>query len=294
MPLATGLLLHLGEQLSSSSGATISILHADPLSGGSIHDTFILHTDRGLYFLKTNAADRTPSYFEAEADGLSRIRSTGAVRTPRTIAQGEWDGTGYLMLEHVAQGPHTRPFWERFGRTLATLHRNGHEQFGLERDNYIGTLVQTNGQHDTWSEFMIHERLEPQLKLARDRKRVEAGMLLRSERLFNRLDKLFPIERPALVHGDLWHGNFLVDTEGQPVMIDPAVHYGHREMDIAMARLFGGFDDTFFAAYQDEWPLEVGWQDRIALCNLYPLLVHANLFGGAYFHEVDTVLRRYV
>ena len=294
MPQAPGLLTHLGGRLSAQSGSVISILNADPVPGGSINDAFILRTVKGPYFLKTNTADRTPSYFEAEADGLLRIGDTGSVRTPRIIAQGEWEGTGYLLMEHVVSGPHTPIFWERFGRALAKLHRNDHERFGLERDNYIGTLIQANDQRDRWSEFLIHQRLEPQLKLARDRKRVEAGMLLRFERLFNRLDQLLPVEPPALLHGDLWHGNFLADNEGQPVLIDPAVYYGDREMDIAMTRLFGGFDPAFLCAYQDEWPLEKGWQERMDLCSLYPLLVHANLFGGTYVQDVDAVLRRYV
>jgi protein-ribulosamine 3-kinase len=130
--------------------------------------------------------------------------------------------------------------------------------------------------------------------MARDNKRVEAGMAFRFERLFHRLDTLFPTEPPALLHGDLWSGNFLCDTQGRPVLIDPAVYYGHREMDLAMTRLFGGSDAALYAAYTDEWPLERGWEERVDLCNLYPLLVHVNLFGGSYITQVEAVLRRYV
>ena len=118
-------------------------------------------------------------------------------------------------------------------------------------------------------------------------------MAFRFERLFHRLDHLFPSEAPALLHGDLWSGNLLGDAQGRPVLIDPAVYYGHREMDLAMTRLFGGFDPGFHTAYQAEWPLEAGWEERVDLCNLYPLLVHVNLFGGSYVAQVEAVLRRF-
>jgi protein-ribulosamine 3-kinase len=122
---------------------------------------------------------------------------------------------------------------------------------------------------------------------------VEAGMVFRFERLFHKLDKLFPAEAPALLHGDLWSGNVLCDDHANPVLIDPAVYYGHREMDLAMTRLFGGFDAGLYAAYHAESPLEQGWEERADLCNLYPLMVHVNLFGGGYVAQVEAVLKRF-
>ena len=118
-------------------------------------------------------------------------------------------------------------------------------------------------------------------------------MAFRFERLFHQLDTLFPTEPPALLHGDLWSGNFLCDEKSRPVLIDPAVYYGHREMDLAMTKLFGGFDAELYKAYHAEWPLEQGWEERLELYNLYPLLVHVNLFGGAYVQQVETILKRY-
>jgi fructosamine-3-kinase len=196
-------------------------------------------------------------------------------------------------MEWVEGGIKGQGFWADFGRGLALLHRHTRDHFGLERDNYIGSLVQHNTPASDWPSFFIHQRLEPQLKMARDRKRVEAGMAFRFERLFHQLDKLFPAEPPALIHGDLWSGNFLCDDQGCPVLIDPAVYYGHREMDLAMTKLFGGFDVALYTAYHAEWPLEKGWEERVDLCNLYPLMVHVNLFGGGYVAQVEGVLKRF-
>ncbi|MCB9168889.1 MAG: fructosamine kinase family protein [Flavobacteriales bacterium] len=294
MPLSGSLIEQLSERLSHHLGAAVDIEQADPVGGGSINDAWRLATNAGPFFLKTNSADRFPSLFEAEADGLQRLQAADALRVPTVIAFGEDHDDTFLLLEHIEQDLRTEAFWERFGTGLAALHRHTWGHFGLERDNHIGSLEQVNTPLDSWAEFFIHRRLEPMLKMARDHRRVEAGMAFRFERLFHKLDGLFPHEPPALLHGDLWSGNFLCAADGAPVLIDPAVYYGHREMDIAMSRLFGGFEAGFYTAYNAAWPLEQGWQDRLDLCNLYPLLVHVNLFGGGYVAQVEGVLRKFV
>ncbi|MEX1132798.1 MAG: fructosamine kinase family protein [Flavobacteriales bacterium] len=294
MPLPGSLVEQLTERLTFHIGEPVDIEEACPVDGGSMNDAWRLETDAGRFFLKTNRADRFPSMFEAEADGLQRLRAVGPVRVPEVIAHGEDHDDSYLLLEWVEEGIKSQEFWEDFGRGLAQLHRHTAKHFGLESDNYIGNLVQRNTPERNWASFFIHQRLEPQLKMARDRRRVEAGMAFRFERLFHKLDKLFPVEPPALLHGDLWSGNFLCDAQGKPVLIDPAVYYGHREMDLAMTKLFGGFDAALYTAYNDEWPLEQGWEERVDLCNLYPQLVHVNLFGGNYVQQVEVVLRRFV
>lgn len=294
MPLPGSLIERLTEHLSAHCGQPVDVEDAFPVGGGSINDAWRLQTDAGRFFVKVNSADRFPSLTEAEADGLGRLRTANALRVPEVIAHGEDHDDAYLLLEWIDGGLQGPGFWEFFGRGLARLHRHTQERFGLERDNYIGTLRQANAPDAAWPAFFIHQRLEPQLRMARDRKRVEAGMAFRFERLFHRLESLFPAEPPALLHGDLWSGNFLCDSEGQPVLIDPAVYYGHREMDLAMTRLFGGFNEALHGAYQDEWPLQQGWEERVDLCNLYPLLVHVNLFGGGYVQQVEAVLRRFV
>lgn len=293
MAVSGSLSEQISERLSRHLGHPVDIEETFPVGGGSINDAWRLETDAGRFFLKTNSADRFPGMFEAEADGLRRLREAGPLQVPEVIAHGEDHDDSFLLLTWVEGGIRDPAFWERFGRGLAQLHRHTQTLFGLERDNYIGSLPQRNTPAPDWPGFFIHQRLEPQLKMARDRRRVERGMAFRFERLFHQLDKLFPTEPPALLHGDLWGGNFLCDATGLPVLIDPAVYYGHREMDLAMTRLFGGFDTTMYNAYQAEWPLEAGWEERVDVCDLYPLLVHVNLFGGGYVAQVESVLKRF-
>jgi fructosamine-3-kinase len=294
MPISADLTTHLCDKLSEHSGRSLQIHEAVTVGGGSINDAYRLVTTAGSYFVKTNSADRFPSMFEAEADGLARLRNTRSIRTPEVIAVGEFEDTSYLLLELIEQGDRDLDFWGRFGEELADLHRNSSPRFGLERPNYIGTLPQVNTEELDWATFMVQHRLEPMVKMGRDGKKVDAGMAFRFERLYGKLADLFPKEPPALLHGDLWQGNFLCSEAGQPVLVDPAVYYGHREMDLAMARLFGGFEASFHRSYQEAWPLEKGWEARVDLCNLYPLLVHVNLFGGSYAQQVDGILKRFV
>lgn len=293
MPLIGSLVEQLTKHLADHCGRPVVVEREVPVGGGSINDSYRLDTDQGPFFVKVNTADRFPSMFEAEADGLRRLRTAAAIRVPRVIATGE-DKDSFLLMEWVEPGLKTGAFWAEFGRSLAALHRNTASTFGLERGSYIGSLKQLNTPHERWPEFFITCRLEPQVSMARDRKRIGAGDVLRFERLYAKLEGLFPKEPPALLHGDLWSGNFLCDADGVPVLIDPAVYYGHREMDLAMTRLFGGFEEGFYTAYNETWPLEAGWQERVDLCNLYPLLVHVNLFGSGYVQQMESVLRRFV
>lgn len=293
MPLSGSLIERLCEDLAHHTGHAVDIEREVPLGGGSINDCYRLDTDAGRFFVKVNAADQHPSMFEAEADGLRRLGSTGAIRVPRVIAFGEDHDDSYLLLEHIGGGLKSTAFWEEFGRSLAQLHTNTSSAFGLERNNYIGPLKQVNTPHSSWARFFITDRLEPQVRMARDRNRLGDGDVLRFERLYAKLPSFFPVEPPALLHGDLWGGNFLCDASERPVLIDPAVYYGHREMDIAMTKLFGGFNDAFYVGYNNERPLQQGWQARMDLWNLYPLLVHVNLFGGSYMAQVETILNRF-
>lgn len=293
MSLPGSLVECLAKHLSDHLARPVDIEQEVPVGGGSINDAYRLETNEGRYFVKVNRADRYPSFFAAEADGLRRLGSTSAIRVPDVIAVGEDHDDSYLLLEWVASGSRTPAFWEAFGRSLAALHRHGAPSFGLDQDNYIGTLRQVNTQHAVWTEFYVQCRLEPMVAKARDRKRLGGGDVLRFERLYSQLDALFPKEAPALLHGDLWSGNFMCDAEARPVLVDPAVYYGHREMDIAMSGLFGGFDRELITAYNAAWPLETGWEERVDLCNLYPLLVHTNLFGDSYAQQVQAILRRF-
>jgi len=266
-----------------------------PLGGGSINDACMVEIGGKPYFVKWNSRQRYPGMFEAEADGLKLLASAGEIRIPEVVSSGEAGDAAYLMLEYIVPGRPLAHSWTAFGNRLAALHRHTQSAFGLGSDNYIGSLPQRNGLHyQSWAGFFVECRLRPQLIQAWQSGRIPISMMKQSEKLFGRMDQLFPQEPPSLLHGDLWSGNYLFDNEAKAVLIDPAVYYGHREMDLAMSRLFGGFDPQFYHAYHEAWPLEKGWQERVDLCNLYPLLVHVNLFGGAYASQVQAILNRFV
>ncbi len=184
-------------------------------------------------------------------------------------------------------------FWEDFGTRLANMHRHTSDVFGLDHPNYIGSLPQSNKTQKSWIDFFVEERLEAQLRLARDAGRVERELGRWFQALYTHLPDLFPEEPPALLHGDLWSGNFMVGTDGRAAIVDPAVYYGHRYMDLGMSKLFGGFAPAFYRAYEDAYPLEKGWREGIEIANLYPLMVHVNLFGGGYLSSVKTILRKF-
>lgn len=294
MALSGSLIEQISERLSHQLDIHVDVERSIGIGGGSINDAWRIDTNEGRFFLKTNSGDRFPSMFEAEADGLDRLREVNAIGIPRVLGHGEDHDTTWLLLEWVESTDHKQEFWKDFGKRLAKLHKHTADRFGLERNNYIGSLVQRNDQESDWAQFFTRQRLEPMLKLARDKRKVEAGMAFRFERLFLQLDQLFPKEPPSLLHGDLWSGNFVAGPDGSPWLLDPAVYYGHREMDIAMTMLFGGFDQALYESYNAEYPLEAGWKDRVEICNLYPLMVHVNLFGGSYAQQVEAILQRYV
>ena len=234
---------------------------AVPLSGGSINRVYRLSTTCGDLCLKVNAAGRYPHMFESEAQGLELLAESGEIRVPRSLFRACGDQADFLLLEYLEPAPPQPGMWPQFGASLARLHRHTAVRFGLEFDNYMGSLRQKNGFHDTWPEFFIRERLEPQVRLA-----MEQGYDLRRaiEPLYPELDQLFPKEPPSLIHGDLWNGNYLVTGEGTAALIDPAVCYSHREADLAMTTLFGGFPQDFYESYHAEYPLERGVKEIIA------------------------------
>ncbi len=287
--LPTGLQEHLEKLLG------VRIAAAQALGGGDIHRAYRLDAPDGRqWFVKTNRDKQAPAMFRTESQGLALLGASRALRTPRVYAHGSTPGGhAFLLLEYVAPGYRNRLFWERFGQGLALLHGNTSALFGFAHDNFIGRLPQSNTRHASWAEFYAEERLWPQFLQAREFGYFDAAAEQQLDRLCRQLAWRCPEEQPALCHGDLWSGNFLCDALGQPVLIDPAACFAHRELDLAMSRLFGGFDPAFYAAYEEAWPLEPGFEERLDLYQLYYLLVHVNLFGGGYLGQALAILDRF-
>ncbi len=279
--------------LAEKSGSAVSIDRAVPLSGGSINDTYLLETTAGKFFMKYNHASAYPGMFSQEAGGLALLHDAGEIRVPEVVGYGDAGTHTFIILEYLDAAAKQRDFWSDFGMKLAALHRHTGKQFGLKHDNYIGSLKQYNDQHDRWVDFFREQRLLVQMEMAAGSGLLPGHVKAAFEQLFKRLDDIFPEEPPSLIHGDLWSGNYMVDEKGDACIIDPAVYYGFREMDIGMSRLFGVFGSEFYDAYNETWPMEPGWRERIEICNLYPLMVHVNLFGAGYMGSVESILSRY-
>jgi len=269
------------------------ILTVRPLGGGCIHQAHRMETPERTYFIKWNRPDQWDN-FRVEQKGLESLDETNTVRIPEVVMLGKTNQHAFLMLEFVESGRPAKDYWTVFGANIARLHQHSHDQFGLSYDNYIGSLPQPNGWKDSWVEFFIERRIRPKLRQALDQGSLSRDALRKFETLFGKLADFFPDEPPALLHGDLWGGNILVGEDGHAVIFDPAVYYGHREMELAFMTLFERQPRDFYNAYQEVWSLEAGWEDRLDLYNFYPLLVHVILFGRGYVDSLMRVLGRYV
>lgn len=261
-----------------------------PVGGGDINAAWRIDTRDAAVFVKTGPAESL-DMFEAEAEGLRELLGARAVRVPEVFAYAVTADGAYLATEWIEFDRPTAETERLFGQQLAAMHRNCKERFGWHRDNTIGKTPQHNQWSDDWVEFFGSKRLDFQLQLAR---KCGFGGELQSagSRLIDNLALLFRDYRPAasLLHGDLWSGNWGA-TKGQPVIFDPAVYYGDRESDIAMTMLFGGFGPGFYSAYQESWPMEPGYEDRLKLYQLYHVLNHLNLFGSAYRGRAMQLIR---
>lgn len=274
------------------TGDCSKILSIVPVSGGDINYAWKVSTNNDRYFLKTNRAGLYPELFKCEAEALRMLASTRTVTVPGVLYASDDSDPPFLLMRYIVPGSARVGTHEEAGRKLAGLHRITSGCFGYSSDNYIGSLRQSNTLKPDFIEFFVYQRLMP-LALQAVKSNLATARLIRSiENLSCRLKDIIPVEPPALLHGDLWSGNLMTDPKGCPVFIDPAVYYGHREADIAMTRLFGGFPESFYQAYHEAYPLEPGWQKRSDVFNLYPLLVHLNLFGAIYLEPLEQILKK--
>lgn len=273
-------------------GRSVEVLEARFLVGGNINTAAQVFSSEGLFFVKWNPEENV-DMFEWEACGLDLLRSTEAIYIPEVIGYGKYRDKTYLVLEYIDPVVPKTDYWESFGQSLALLHSHTQSKFGLHFDNYIGSLPQSNTLTDNGITFYIEQRLQPQAGMALYKGLISKELYAKFQKLYQRLPDLLPVERPALLHGDLWSGNVMVNEQGDAALIDPAVYYGLREAELAFTTLFGGFDERFYDAYDEAFPMEDGFQERIPIYNLYPLLVHLNLFGTGYLSGIERVLNRF-
>ena len=284
----------LYRQLSSLFHQPITESSFSPVGGGSINETFRLKlSDNNIFFCKINSASKFPHLFQKEKAGLEIISKTGSIKTPEVIDHFIADDQQVLVLEWIQEGERNKSFWIKFGEQLAALHNVSGEYFGLHENNFMGSVQQLNNLSKKWVSFFIDYRLRPLVNECFQVHLLAAGDVESFENLYARLPQIFDEEEPALLHGDLWSGNIMCNKWSQPVLIDPAVYFGHRSVDLAMTTLFGGFDKSFYEAYQYHSPFPSNYREQWEVCNLYPLLIHLLLFGKSYLHQVTATLKKY-
>ena len=266
------------------------------VSGGCIADSRKLQLESGkLYFLKQLSGSSLGA-FDAEERGLEELRKSGAVNVPEIVCKGP----DFLLLQWIEAGySRSSSSMEMLGRQFAELHRYRGKKFGLSEDILLGDSPQSNMPSKegrlNWAKFYVENRLEFQTSLAVKNGYATPEMRNLMDNLIKKVPDLISgtEEEPSLLHGDLWNGNYLIDESGIPWLIDPAVYYGHREADLAMTSLFGGFSNTFYSAYKSAYPISPGYAEREPLYQLYHLLNHLNLFGTGYYGQVISILKRY-
>jgi len=275
----------------------VDIESSRSVSGGCINQTLALTLSNGeTVFLKRN--DHPPDgMFEKEARGLNLMRQAkNGPRIPKVVALPDDPNPHFLVIEYIEEGATDNGYYERFGQALAAMHRSTQDHYGLDHDNFIGSTEQINTPETDGLVFFREHRLGFQQKLARERGLLPVATDKKIDRLRDQLEQRLDLtgERPALVHGDLWLGNTFADNTGQPCLVDPAVHFGLRETDLAMTELFGRLPQTFYDAYRDAFPQNPGYEERKQLYNLYHLLNHLNLFGGSYLASVESTVNPFV
>lgn len=289
-PLYTAL-QHAVETILGSATAQFGM---QPVGGGSINQCFKITAAGRQWFCKANKLDAFPRLFETERQGLQLLAQQQVIGVPAARLFAVEPPYQILVLEWIEPGREDNKFWKLFGAQLAALHQRTAPQFGLDHDNYIGSVPQSNRQADTWTRFFAEQRLQPMVERCRLQQLLPAADIALFEKLYRKLEDIFADrERPCLLHGDLWSGNFICSASGQPYLVDPAASYGHRSADLAMTTLFGGFDKSFYESYDHHYPFPPQYKEQWKVCNLYPLLIHLLLFGKSYLRSIQQTLREF-
>lgn len=280
----------LEKQISNAIGKPFKIDIKRSIGGGSINDAYMISDGELQLFAKFNAPDQR-EMFDAEAEGLLELNKPAAIKVPKAICWGSAGQSSFIVMDYIEQGG--RGSQNLLGEQLANLHRFTNSQFGWFRNNTIGSTPQSNTPSNNWVEFLRDQRLGFQLDLAA-RKGYTGRLQKNGEKLLAELETFFQSysPQPSLLHGDLWSGNYSFDTQGNPVIFDPAVYYGDREADIAMTELFGGFGGDFYSAYNQSFPLHEDYSVRKTLYNLYHIINHLNLFGSGYHGQAESMISR--
>ena len=283
---------HLLELLSIQLNQNVNTLIASSIGGGSINQTYQLQLPGNQpLFCKVNSASQFPHLFLKEKRGLQVLDKTGKIKVPKVVAYTVFDNNQVLLLEWIESGAKDKSFFKLFGQQLAALHQCGYHQFGFDEDNYMGSVPQQNTYTSNWCTFFIEQRLKPLVKKCSDQHLLSANDITLLDKVYARLPQIFDVaQQPVLLHGDLWSGNYMCNKAGEPILVDPAVYYGHRSVDLAMTTLFDGFRRTFYDAYHYYHPLPINYKEQWKACNLYPLLIHFILFGKTYLAEIQQIL----
>jgi protein-ribulosamine 3-kinase len=282
----------IARELGALAGAPCAREPERRVGGGSINACYAWRCGGGLLFVKL-AARQALSNFTAECEGLAALEAAGTLRVPRRIARGSTGQDAFLALEWIERGRADPESERRLAEGLAALHRVTAPRFGFVHDNFIGATPQANAWESDWARFFAERRLRPQLELAA-RNRLGHRLQEAGASVLAAVPELLAGHQPtaSLLHGDLWGGNWFADETLRPVICDPAVYYGDAEADLAMSQLFGGFGAEFYRAYAAAAPLTAGAARRAELYNLYHVLNHANLFGGAYVRQALAMCAR--
>ena len=261
------------------------------LQGGDINQVYHCFTKNNQLVVKVNIAGKFPNMFEKEKKGLELLKPSNFL-IPKIFSIGSFRKLDYLILEYIKPGKAIN--WEKFGENLANLHQLSNNKFGLGYDNYIGSIHQINTYENNWLNFYTNHRIIHLMIVARNKNLLNYQDCRKIESMCGSFKDFIPFTLPSLLHGDLWSGNIICSENGSPVLIDPAVYFGHPEIDWAMLDLFGNYPQYSFEIYNEINPLEKGFEERKSIHQLYPLLVHLVLFGRSYYSSVMSKVKGYL